>query len=319
MPLSAPLPSLPTWFAQQNVRGRVAAQAPLADHTWFRVGGPAEVLFQPADLEDLSQFLAHCPREIPITVIGLASNLLIRDGGVPGVVVKLGPTFARAVLDGAHIVAGAGAVDGNVARLAAAHGIGGLAFLGGIPGSIGGAVRMNAGAYGRETKDVLLNVTALDRRGNRLEYPVEACGFSYRHCSLPDDLIFTQARLGGTSADPEKIKDEMRAIQEARGASQPIRERTGGSTFANPDNDPEGRKAWQLIDLAGCRGLTIGGAQMAEKHCNFMINTGTATAADLEALGEEVRRRVADKTGITLRWEIRRIGVPAGAEAAWRA
>jgi UDP-N-acetylmuramate dehydrogenase len=301
----------PSWLESLDLRGRVTFDAPLKDHTWFRVGGPAEVLYQPADSDDLALFLRSCPEEIPLTVVGMASNLLIRDGGIPGVVVKLGPAFARARTDGEMLTAGAGAADLNIARVAASAGLGGFAFLCGIPGSIGGALRMNAGAYGKEIKDILLNVTALDRRGNRIEYPVSACAYSYRACGLPEDLIFTQARFKGTPEDPALLDAQMKEIQKTRLETQPIRERTGGSTFANPEGDPEGRKAWQLIDLAGCRGLKVGGAMVSEKHCNFLVNTGCATAADIENLGEEARRRVLDKTGVALRWEIRRVGASA--------
>ncbi|MEX2630108.1 MAG: UDP-N-acetylmuramate dehydrogenase [Tistlia sp.] len=290
------------------VRGRLTEQAPLAGVTWFRVGGPAEVAFRPADRDDLAGFLAAKPADVPVTVIGVASNLLVRDGGVPGVVLRLGRSFAGVEIEGEEVTAGAGALDVNVAQAAARAGLGGLEFLVGVPGTIGGALRMNAGAYGRELKDVLLWAEALDPNGRLHRLEPEAMGLGYRHCEVPDDWIFAAARLRGTPDEPEAIARRMGEIQQARAESQPIRSRTGGSTFRNPP----GERAWQLIDRAGCRGLRKGGAQVSEKHCNFLINTGTATAADLEGLGEEVRRRVRQETGIELAWEIKRIGVAAG-------
>lgn len=289
----------------QNVRGSLAPNAPLADQTWFRVGGPAEVLFKPADADDLAAFMAGCPADIPVTVIGVASNLLVRDGGVPGVVVRFGPGFATVKTNGTDVVAGAAAVDLNVARAAQTAGIAGLEFLSGIPGTVGGGLRMNAGAYGREFKDVVVEAYAVMRDGSKRTLSHDAIGFSYRHTEAPEDCIFTGALLRGETGDPAAIQQRMAEIQKSRADSQPIREKTGGSTFANP----EGHKSWQLIDAAGCRGLRIGGAQVSEKHCNFLINTGTATAADLENLGEEVRRRVLANAGISLRWEIKRIGI----------
>lgn len=289
------------------VRGRLTADAPLAGLTWFRVGGPAEVLFRPADPEDLEEFLARCPAEVPVTVIGVASNLLVRDGGVPGVVVRLGRPFATIRTEDATVAAGAGALDLNVALAAREAGIGGLEFLSGVPGTIGGALRMNAGAYGREIADVVVAATALDRQGRRHRLERAALGLSYRHCAVPEDWIFIDALLHGEPAAPATIARRMQEIAEARAMSQPLRARTGGSTFANPP----GEKAWRLIEQAGCRGLRIGGAQVSEKHCNFLINLGDASAADIERLGEEVRRRVLETSGIELRWEIRRIGVPA--------
>ncbi|WP_114394595.1 UDP-N-acetylmuramate dehydrogenase [Oleisolibacter albus] len=296
------------------VRGRLAADVPLGPMTWFRVGGPAEVLFRPADAEDLAGFLAGCPDDVPVTVIGVASNLLVRDGGVPGVVIRLGGGFAGISVDGDSLTAGAGALDLNVALTARDAALAGLEFLSGIPGSIGGAVRMNGGAYGGEIVDVILEAEGVDRRGRRHRYDRAALDLTYRHCGVPDDVIFTAARFQGRRDDAAAIAARIEAIQQARADSQPVRARTGGSTFANPP----GHKAWQLIDQAGCRGLTIGGAQMSEKHCNFMLNLGGATAHDLESLGEEVRRRVLETSGISLRWEIRRIGLPlsAGSEAA---
>jgi UDP-N-acetylmuramate dehydrogenase len=294
------------------VRGRLSADAPLAQVTWFRVGGTAEVLFRPADEADLAEFLAAKPADVKVTVLGVASNLLVRDGGVPGVVVRLGRQFAAIETRGGEIVAGAGALDLNVALACRDAGVAGLEFLSGIPGTIGGALRMNAGAYGSETKDALLSVTALDPLGGRHELPAAQLGLGYRHCGLPEDWTFTRATFRATPGEPEAIGRRMMEIQEAREASQPIRARTGGSTFANPP----GRKAWQLVDEAGCRGLRRGGAMVSEKHANFLINTGEATAADLEGLGEEVRRRVYETSGIVLEWEIKRIGRPlAGVEA----
>ena len=293
------------------VRGRITANAPLSSVTWFRVGGPAEVLFRPVDRDDLAGFLAGCPADVPVTVIGVASNLLVRDGGVPGVVIRLGRGFAGIDVDRdteqPTVTTGTAALDVHVARVAGEAGIAGLEFLVGIPGTVGGGLRMNAGAYGREFKDVVRTVDTIDRQGTLRTLTGDACGFGYRHSDLPEDWILTGAVLAGESGDPERIAVRMAEISAQRGETQPIRSRTGGSTFANP----EGGKAWQLIDGAGCRGLVLGGAQVSPMHCNFLLNTGTATAGDLEALGEEVRRRVRDRFGVELRWEIRRIGVPA--------
>jgi UDP-N-acetylmuramate dehydrogenase len=291
-----------------KVRGRLSADAPLAQVTWFRVGGPAEVMFRPADIDDLGAFLAAKPDDVPATVIGVASNLLVRDGGIKGVVVRLGRGFVEVETKDDVVIAGAGALDFNVALTARDAGIAGLEFLSGIPGTVGGGLRMNAGAYGAEFKDVLQSATALDAKGQRHDLPVEALQLSYRHCGLPEDWIFVAARFAGKAGDKLEIARRMSEIQEAREQSQPIRAKTGGSTFANPP----GHKAWQLIDEAGCRGIRRGGAMISDKHANFLINTGDATAADIEALGEEVRARVLAKTGISLAWEIRRVGVPAG-------
>ena len=293
------------------VRGRLREGADLARITWFRVGGPAEVMFRPADADDLCDFLAACPRDVALTVIGVGSNLLVRDGGVAGVVIRLGAEFATITADGADMVVGGGALDGNVAQASAAAGIAGFEFLAGIPGAIGGALRMNAGAYGREVKDVLVEAEAIDRTGTRHRLTAADMGMTYRHSGAPADYIFTGARLRGTPGARTEIAARIKEIQETRAASQPVRTRTGGSTFKNP----EGRKAWELIDAAGCRGLTIGGARVSEQHCNFLINEGTATAADIEALGEEVRRRVAKHSGVTLEWEIRIIGDGLGTNA----
>ena len=288
------------------MRGRISADAPLAHLTWFRVGGPAEALFRPADTADLADFLKGCPDDVPLTVIGVASNLLVRDGGIPGVVIRLGGPFAEVTVEGELIHAGAGALDLNVAMTAQEAGLSGLEFLSGIPGTIGGAVRMNGGAYGAETVDVIVSAEGVDRRGNVRTYTRDELGLTYRHCAVPDDVIFTRATFRGTPADRAAIKARMDEIATKRADTQPVRARTGGSTFANPD----GAKAWELVDRAGCRGLTIGGAQVSEKHCNFLINNGDATAADIETLGEEVRRRVRETSGIELRWEIKRVGVP---------
>ena len=289
------------------VRGRLTADAPLKGVTWFRVGGPAEVLFRPADLADLQAFLKALPAEVPVTVIGVASNLLVRDGGVPGVVIRLGRDFAGIEVAGDAVTAGAAALDLNVAKVAASAGLAGLEFLCGVPGTIGGAVRMNAGAYGRETCDVLTEATFLDRAGDLHRLPTSALGYSYRHSSFPADWICISARLRGEAGEAREIAARMAEIQSQRSGSQPIRSRTGGSTFKNP----EGAKAWQLIDAAGCRGLRVGDAMVSELHCNFLINLGEASARDLERLGEEVRARVKHQSGIDLEWEIKRIGVTA--------
>ena len=295
------------------VRGRLVANAPIGPLTWFRVGGPAEMLFQPADADDLAAFLAALPLDIPVTVIGVASNLLVRDGGIPGVTVRMFPGFADIVSDEPNEVsAGAGALDRNVARAAARAGIAGLEFLSGVPGTIGGGFRTNAGAYGREFKDALVRADAVDRRGERHVIDAVELGLAYRHSDFPADWIITGATFAGSPDDPAAVTARIEEIRAAREASQPIRERTGGSTFANPP----GHKAWELIDAAGCRGLRCGAAMVSEKHANFLINTGAATAADIEALGEEVRRRVHDRFGVLLEWEIRRIGRPLPDAAA---
>ncbi|MHA1563828.1 MAG: UDP-N-acetylmuramate dehydrogenase [Alphaproteobacteria bacterium] len=286
------------------VRGRYSVNAPLHTITWFRVGGPADVLYRPADGADLQQFLAGKPADVAVTLIGVGSNLLVRDGGVAGVVIRLGRGFADISVDGTQITAGAMALDYNVALTSQDAGIAGLEFLAGVPGTIGGGLRMNAGAYGHELKDVVRRVEALDASGKAHSLSVEEWAPRYRGCGVPDDWIFTGTVLQGSKGDPAEIGARIAEVQTTRGESQPIRSRTGGSTFKNPP----GEKAWQLIDDAGCRGLQQGGAMVSEKHCNFLINTGDATAADIESLGEEVRRRVLDHSGITLNWEIRRIG-----------
>jgi UDP-N-acetylmuramate dehydrogenase len=294
-----------------KVRGPYRANANLGQHTWFRVGGPAEVLFRPADADDLAAFLAGKPADVPVTVIGVGSNLLVRDGGIPGVTVRLGRGFADMTHDGAILRAGAACLDLNVALQARDWGLAGLEFLSGIPGTIGGALRMNAGAYGAEMKDVTLAAEALDARGERQYVTNGALCFGYRHTGMPADWIFVAAELKTHADAPDAIAARMREIQAKREDSQPVRARTGGSTFANP----EGSKAWELIDAAGCRGLARGGAMVSEKHCNFLINAGEATAADLEDLGEEVRARVFAKFGVDLQWEIRRVGLRLGGAA----
>lgn len=288
------------------VRGRLTGNAPLGAMTWFGVGGPAEFLFKPADRDDLVDFVRGCGAEVPITVLGVASNLIIRDGGIKGVVIRLGREFAGIEAKDNIIVTGAAALDMNVAIAAQRAGIAGLEFMSGIPGTVGGALRMNAGAYGRETKDVLVSADVLFRDGTVRTMTADEMHMTYRHNGLPDDVIFLGAALRGEAGEAAAIQARMDEIKAKRGATQPIRSKTGGSTFANP----EGHSAWKLIDAAGCRGLKIGGAQMSEMHANFMINTGDATAADLEALGEEVRRRVREHSGVELRWEIKRIGIP---------
>jgi len=289
-----------------DLRGRLIANQPLAELTWFRVGGPAQALFMPNDEQDLSYALAHLPPEIPVTVISLGSNLIVRDGGVPGVVVRLGRGFNEiAAEEGARIRAGAAVPDVKVARAAQDAAIAGLSFLRGIPGAIGGALRMNGGAYGGETKDMLVSARGVDRGGRIRTFTNAEMQYGYRHCGVPEDVIFTEALFQGTPGDPAVIAAEMDKITESREATQPIKSRTGGSTFKNPP----GRKAWQLIDAAGCRGLKVGDAQVSEMHCNFLINLGSATAADIETLGETVRRRVKETSSVELEWEIKRIGV----------
>ena len=292
-----------------SVRGKLSANVPLAPYTWLRVGGPAEVLFMPKDEADLAHFLSSTPDDIPVTILGVASNTLVRDGGVKGVVVRLGPSFGRVTTDGKTVTAGAAALDNKVAKEAAKAGIAGLEFYAGIPGTIGGALRMNAGCYGAETKDILREAVALDRAGRRQVMPLDEMGYSYRQSKAPDDLIFVEAVFEGTKDKPAEIQSRMDDITARREESQPIREKTGGSTFKNPDQvQSGGRGAWQVIDAAGGRGFKVGGAQMSEKHCNFMINTGDASAADLETLGEKMRQMVKDSEGVDLEWEVKRIG-----------
>jgi len=293
------------------VRGQLLRGETLAPFTWFRVGGPADALFLPADADDLAQFLAALPAHVPVLPIGVGSNLIVRDGGVPGVVIRLaGRAFAQVEpLEGARIRAGAGALDSMLAKGAAKAGVSGLEFYVGVPGTIGGALTMNAGCYGRETRDVLVEATALDRSGKRLTLTNADFGFTYRHNALPDWLIFLDATFQGALDDPAAISARMAEITARREGSQPIREKTGGSTFKNPML-PSGEKgsAWRLVDEAGMRGHRRGGAQVSEKHANFLINTGDATAADIEGLGEDVRAAVKAKHDVDLEWEIKRVG-----------
>jgi UDP-N-acetylmuramate dehydrogenase len=295
--------------AMPALRGRMVGNPAMADLTWFRVGGPAQVLFSPADEEDLAYFLSRLPDEVPVTVVGLGSNLIVRDGGVPGVVIRLGGKgFGTIEVEEGHRVrTGTAVPDVKVSRAAADAAIDGLAFFRGIPGSVGGALRMNAGAHGGETTDVLVEARGVDRKGETRVFTHADMGFAYRHSSAPADVIFTQALFQGRAGEQARIQAEMERVTEAREAAQPIKEKTGGSTFKNPP----GHKAWKLIDAAGCRGLVVGDAQVSEMHCNFLINRGNATAADIENLGEEVRRRVREHSGVTLEWEIKRIGVAA--------
>jgi UDP-N-acetylmuramate dehydrogenase len=289
-----------------DLRGRLIANQPLAELTWFRVGGPAQVLFTPQDADDLAYLLSRLPAEVPVTVVGLGSNLIVRDGGVAGVVVRLGRGFGEIAIENGHRVrAGTAVPDVKVARAAQEAAIAGLSFLRGIPGSIGGALRMNGGAYGGETKDVLVEARGVNRAGRITTFTNADMHYTYRHCGAPEDVIFTEAVFQGAPGDPAVIAGEMDKITESREATQPIKSRTGGSTFKNPP----GHKAWQLIDAAGCRGLQIGGAQVSTMHCNFLINLGGATAGDIETLGETVRARVKEASGVVLDWEIKRIGV----------
>ncbi|NVO12602.1 MAG: UDP-N-acetylmuramate dehydrogenase [Rhodoplanes sp.] len=289
-----------------TLRGRLTANEPLAPITWFRVGGPAQVMFVPADEDDLAYLLARLPADLPVTMLGLGSNLIVRDGGVPGVVMRLGRGFSEITVEPGHrIRAGTAVPDVKMARAAQEAGIAGLAFFRGIPGSVGGALRMNGGAYGGETKDVLVEARGVDRQGHVRVFANPDMNYSYRHCGVAEDVIFTSALFQGTPGDPAEIAAAMDKITESREATQPIKSRTGGSTFKNPP----GQKAWQLIDAAGCRGLVVGDAQVSELHCNFLINRGNATAADIETLGETVRRRVKETSGVELDWEIKRIGV----------
>lgn len=291
--------------AMPQLRGRLLANEPLAPLTWFRVGGPAQALFTPADADDLGYFLGALPRDIDVTVVGVGSNLIVRDGGLPGVVIRLGGRgFGETSADGDVVSAGTAALDKRVAEAAANAGLGGLEFYHGIPGTIGGALRMNAGANGRETKDVLIEASAISRDGALRRLSNAEMGFSYRHSGADPALIFTSARFRGAPMDRATIRARMDEVQRHRETAQPVREKTGGSTFKNPP----GHSAWKLIDAAGCRGLRVGGAQVSEMHCNFLINTGSATAQDIETLGDTVRARVKDHSGIELQWEIKRIG-----------
>lgn len=291
-----------------QVRGRYDAQAPIARYTWFRAGGPAEVLYRPADVTDLANFLAGKPGDVAVTVLGVGSNMLVRDGGIPGVVIRLGRPFSTIRVDGTQIHAGAMALDYNIAKAARDASIAGFEFLAGIPGTIGGGLRMNAGAYGREFKDIVIQVLALTPQGDIESLSPEDWTPRYRGCGVPTDWIFTGCAMTGAWGNSADIFRAMELIQEAREDTQPIRTRTGGSTYKNPN----GQKAWELIERAGCRGLRLGNAQVSEKHCNFLVNLGGATAADIEGLGEEVRRRVREASGVELEWELERIGVPTG-------
>jgi len=294
------------------VRGRYVERADMSAITWFRVGGPADVLFAPEDEDDLANFLKKTPKDVPVYPVGVGSNLLVRDGGVRGVVIRLGAPFAKILIEGTRVTAGAAVLDAQVARQAARAGVAGLEFYRGVPGTIGGALAMNAGAYEQETKDVLVEAVAYDRAGARRVLKNADMNFAYRHCGADEALIFTQAEFEGRADDPAAIESRMNAIMERREKSQPIREKTGGSTFANPDPAISGgRKAWQLIDDIGGRGRIVGDAQVSGQHCNFMINRGKATAADIETLVEGLRKEVLNRTGVQLRWEVKRIGEPA--------
>ena len=293
--------------AMPQLRGRLLANESLAPLTWFRVGGPAQVLFTPSDVDDLAYFLKNMPQELSVHVVGVGSNLIVRDGGVPGVVIRLSPRgFGETAASNDIVTAGAAALDKRVAETAAAANLAGLEFYFGIPGTIGGALRMNAGANGAETRDVLVEATGVDRKGDVRTFSNADMKFVYRNCGIDSSFIFTSARFRGQPAAPEAIRARMDEVQKHRETAQPIRDKTGGSTFQNPP----GNSAWKLIDAAGCRGLRLGGAQVSEMHCNFLINTGDATGHDIETLGETVRARVKQMSGIELHWEIKRIGVP---------
>lgn len=288
-----------------KIRGRYSEASDLSKVTWFRVGGPAEVLFKPEDLDDLCHFLANKPSDVPINIIGVGSNLLVRDGGIPGVVIRLGRKFSNLVIDGEQIDVGAAMLDRNLALACADAGISGLEFFSGVPGTIGGALKMNAGCYGTEVKDILISALAVAPNGEIHKLTVDDCKFSYRHCDIPEDWLFVAARFKGKRSTPAEVHANIDRLLKQREESQPIKTRTGGSTFANP----EGLKAWELIDQAGCRGLQVGGAQVSQMHCNFLNNVDNATATDLETLGETVREKVKASSGIDLRWEIKIVGV----------
>jgi UDP-N-acetylmuramate dehydrogenase len=293
--------------ATPGLRGALEANAPMAPLSWFRTGGPAQVLFTPLDEEDLATFMAGLPEGVPWLVVGLGSNLLVRDGGVAGVVIRLGKGFATVKVDGLTVHAGAAAPDVKVARAAAEAGIRGLSFLRGIPGAIGGALRMNGGAYGGEVKDVFVGARGVSRKGTVVTLGPEEMRFEYRTCRAPADIVFTGAVLAGEAGDSAEILAQMQAITDQRSSTQPVNTRTGGSTFKNPP----GRAAWKLVDEAGCRGLVVGGAQVSPMHTNFLVNLGSATSHDIETLGETVRERVRNHCGIDLEWEIKRVGLPA--------
>jgi UDP-N-acetylmuramate dehydrogenase len=295
--------------AMPELRGRLLANQSLAELTWFRVGGPAQVLFTPADADDLGYFLAHLPGELAVYVVGVGSNLIVRDSGMPGVVIRLSPRgFGEISAEGEVVSAGTAALDKRVAEVAASANLSGLEFFFGIPGTVGGALRMNAGANGAETRDILMEATGIGRDGNKLQFSHADMKFAYRNSGVDASVIFTSARFRGTIAAPDAIRARMNEVQTHRETAQPIREKTGGSTFKNPT----GHSAWKLIDAAGCRGLRVGGAQVSEMHCNFLINTGSATGHDIETLGETVRMRVKEHSGIELHWEIKRIGIGPG-------
>ena len=292
-----------------EVRGTYEENGSLIKYTWFRTGGPAEVLYNPSDVDDLMVFMKDKPNDVPITLIGLGSNLLVRDGGIPGVVIRLGKNFANLNVRNNQILVGGGALDSSVAAAARDAGLTGMEFLSGVPGTIGGALRMNAGAFDQEMKDIVSYARVIDEKGELHNLPVEDLGFAYRRSSVPDEWIFVGAILQGTPGDRGDIARKMEEIRSYREESQPMRTQTGGSTFRNPDSgESAGRKAWEIIEGAECRGLKHGGAMISEKHCNFLINTGDATSQDLEELGEIVRKRVQSRTGVSLEWEIRRIG-----------
>ena len=292
--------------AMPELRGRLLANESLAPLTWFRVGGPAQVLFTPSDEDDLAYFLKNLPQELPVYVVGVGSNLIVRDGGMPGIVVRLSPRgFGETAVQGDIVVAGAAALDRRVAETAAGANLAGLEFYFGIPGTIGGALRMNAGANSAETKDVLVEATGIDRKGTVHTFSNADMKFVYRNAGVDPSIVFTSARFRGVAAAPDAIRARMEEVQRHRETAQPIREKTGGSTFKNPP----GNSAWKLIDAAGCRGLRVGGAQVSQMHCNFLINTGNATGHDIETLGETVRNRVKETSGIELHWEIKRIGI----------
>jgi UDP-N-acetylmuramate dehydrogenase len=297
-PFPSLLPHMP------DVKGRLSEYTLLSKTTWFQVGGPAQLLYKPENADELSYFLAHKPTSIPVTTIGVGSNLLVRDGGIEGVVLRLGRGFAEMMVTNNQIQIGSGALDINAALFASQYNLGGFEFLSGIPGTIGGALRMNAGAYGREIKDIFISAIALDPKGKVHKLTIEDMGFSMRHCAIPQDWIFVSAILQGYADDPQIIADKNKHIKNQRESTQPVKSRTGGSTFVNPI----GFKAWELIEQAGCRGLRYGNAMISDLHCNFLINTGDATAYEIETLGQQVQTRVFEKSGILLEWEIKRIG-----------
>lgn len=292
--------------AMPDLRGRLKSNALMSEITWFRVGGPAQLLYTPADEADLSYFFKQMPAPLKVTVVGLGSNLLVRDGGIPGLVIRLGRGFNKIEAEGSHrIRVGTAVPDMKLARAAAEHGVAGLSFYRGIPGSIGGALRMNAGAHGGETMDYLVEAKAVDYKGNILTFSAAEMGHSYRHCDLPYEYVFTEALFEGKAGEQSEIEQANAEVVDYREANQPVKERTGGSTFKNP----AGHSSWKLIDEAGCRGLVVGGARVSEKHCNFLINEGTATGTDIERLGETVRKRVFENSGVKLEWEIKRLGI----------